>query len=101
MSDTPTKVRRSGKIRNRLLIFIVPIVVLMIAALVMIATTLSKKRLTELSIANLDSSISNQGDNIESWLEDNLQFFTTAKTAIEGMNPNDEELQKLLFLRED
>ena len=96
MSGTPTKLRRSGKIRNRLLIFIVPIVVIMIVVLVMIATTLSKKRLTELSTANLDSSISNQGDNIESWLDDNLQFFTTAKTAIEGMNPNDEELQKLL-----
>ncbi|WP_026527354.1 methyl-accepting chemotaxis protein [Butyrivibrio sp. VCD2006] len=96
MSEKTVKVRRSGKIRNRLLIFIVPIVVLMIVALVMIATTLSKKRLTELSTAHLDSSISNQGDNIESWLEDNLQFFSTAKLAIEGMNPNEEELQKLL-----
>ena len=96
MSENPNKIRRRGRIRNRLLIFIVPIVVLTIAVLVIIATTLSKKRLTELSIANLDSSISNQGDNIESWLDDNLQFFTTAKTAIEGMNPTDEELQKLL-----
>ena len=96
MSEKTVKVRRTGKIRNRLLIFIVPIVVIMVAALVLIATTLSKKRLTELATANLDSSISNQCDNIESWLDDNLQFFKTAKLAIEGMNPDDAQLQKML-----
>ncbi|WP_026510475.1 methyl-accepting chemotaxis protein [Butyrivibrio sp. LC3010] len=96
MSESPVKIRRTGKIRNRLLIFIVPIVVITIIVLIMIAASLSKKRMTELATANLNSSISNQADNIESWLDENLQFFKTAKKAIEGLNPNDEELQKLL-----
>ncbi|WP_044916263.1 methyl-accepting chemotaxis protein [Butyrivibrio sp. WCE2006] len=96
MSESPAKIRRTGKIRNRLLIFIVPIVVITIIVLIMIAASLSKKRMTELATANLNSSISNQADNIESWLDENLQFFKTAKKAIEGLNPNDEELQKLL-----
>ena len=96
MSENPTKIRRSGKIRNRLLIFIVPIVVIMIAALVIIATTLSRKRMSELATSNLNTSISNQADNIESWLDDNLQFFTTAKQSIEGLNPDDAQLQKML-----
>ncbi len=96
MSENPTKIRRSGKIRNRLLIFIVPIVVIMVAALVIIATTLSKKRMSELATSNLNTSISNQADNIESWLDDNLQFFTTAKQSIEGLNPDDAQLQKML-----
>ncbi len=96
MSESPVKIRRTGKIRNRLLIFIVPIVVITIVVLIMIAASLSKKRMTELATANLNSSISNQADNIESWLDENLQFFKTAKKAIEGLNPNDEELQKLL-----
>ncbi len=96
MSEKPLKIRRSGKIRNRLLIYIVPIVVIMIAALVLIATTLSKKRMTELATSNLNSSISNQANNIESWLNENLEFFKTAKQGIEGLNPNEEQLQKIL-----
>ena len=96
MSEKPLKIRRSGKIRNRLLIYIVPIVVIMIAALVLIATTLSKRRMTELATSNLNSSISNQANNIESWLNENLEFFKTAKQGIEGLNPNEEQLQKIL-----
>ncbi|WP_026659556.1 methyl-accepting chemotaxis protein [Butyrivibrio sp. AC2005] len=96
MSEKPLKIRRSGKIRNRLLIYIVPIVVIMIAAIVLIATTLSKKRMTELATSNLNSSISNQANNIESWLNENLEFFKTAKQGIEGLNPNEEQLQKIL-----
>ena len=96
MSEKPLKIRRSGKIRNKLLIYIVPIVVIMIAALVLIATTLSKKRMTELATSNLNSSISNQANNIESWLNENLEFFKTAKQGIEGLNPNEEQLQKIL-----
>jgi methyl-accepting chemotaxis protein len=96
MSEKPVKTRRSGKIRNRLLIFIVPIVVIMIAALVIIATTMSKKRMTELATSNLNSSISNQADNIVSWLDENLQFFTTAKQAIEGADLDEAQLQKML-----
>ncbi|WP_408071786.1 methyl-accepting chemotaxis protein [Butyrivibrio sp. JL13D10] len=96
MSEKPVKIRRSGKIRNKLLIYIVPIVVITIVTLVVIATTMSEKRMTELATSNLNSSISNQANNIESWLNENLEFFKTAKQGIEGLNPNDEELQKLL-----
>ncbi|WP_029320450.1 methyl-accepting chemotaxis protein [Butyrivibrio sp. AE3004] len=96
MSEAPVKIKRTGKIRNRLLIFIVPIVVITIVVLVFIASTLSKKRMSELATANLNSSISNQADNIVSWLDENLQFFTTAKQTIEGLNPNDSDLQTIL-----
>ncbi len=93
---TEVKLRKSGKIRNKLLIFIVPIVVLTIIALVFIASYLSEKRMTEMATSELNSSLSNQADNIEAWLDDNLQFFATAKQTIEGLNPDDEELQKIL-----
>lgn len=96
MSDKPIKIRRTGKIRNKLLIFIVPIVVITIVVLIFIAYSLSKKRLSELATANLNSSIANQADNIESWLNQNLEFFSTAKQAIEGQNPDEAQLQKIL-----
>ncbi len=96
MSESPVKVRKSGKIRNKLLIFIVPIVVITIVVLIFIAATLSDRRMTELSTANLNTSIANQGENIEAWLSDNLQFFSTAKTTIEGINPDEATLQSIL-----
>ena len=96
MSENPSKSRKSGKIRNKLLLYIVPIVIIMIAVLVLIATTMSKKRMTELATSNLNTSISNQANNIESWLNENLEFFKTAKQSIEGINPDREELQKIL-----
>ena len=96
MSEKAAKVPKRGKIRNRLLLYIVPIVVIMIAVLVTIATTMSRKRMTELATSNLNTSISNQADNIESWLDENLEFFKTAKQAIEGSEPDSDQLQKLL-----
>lgn len=96
MSKKHAIIRRSGKIRNRLLVYIVPIVVIMIAVLVIIATTMSKRRMTDLATSNLNSSISNQTNNIESWLNENLEFFKTAKQGIEGLNPDEEQLQVIL-----
>ena len=96
MSKKAVNTHRNGKIRNKLLIYIVPIVVVMIVVLVVIATTLSKKRMAELATSNLNSSISNQANNIESWLNENLEFFKTAKQAIEGLNPDEKQLQTIL-----
>ena len=71
------------KIRTKLLLFIVPIVMLTIVALVLISVTLSKKQLSKMAESQLESSITNQGDNIESWLDENLSYFSTVKNDIE------------------
>ncbi|WP_022760776.1 MULTISPECIES: methyl-accepting chemotaxis protein [unclassified Butyrivibrio] len=96
MSDKPTKIRKTGKIRNKLLLYIVPIVVIMIIILIAIASTMSKKRMTELATSNLNSSISNQADNIVAWLNKNLEYFSTAKQSIEAANPDEAQLQTIL-----
>ncbi|XME03026.1 methyl-accepting chemotaxis protein [Lachnospiraceae bacterium C1.1] len=90
------KVRKRGKIRNKLLIFIVPTVVLLVAILVMVTVIIVKDKLTSMTISQLESSLENQGDNIESWLDENLEFFQTAKDTVEGLKANESELQKLL-----
>ena len=90
------KTRKTGKIRNKLLVFIVPTVVVLVAVLVVVTVLIVRSKLTEMTISQLESSLSNQGDNIEAWLEKNIEFFQTAKDTIDGTKPDDEELQELL-----
>lgn len=91
-----TKEKKTGRIRNRLLALIVPTVLVVIAILVAIAGYISSQRMREMAVEELDSSISNQGDNIESWLNENLENFQTVKHAIESLHPDEEGLQDVL-----
>lgn len=44
----------------------------------------------------LNSSIQNQANEIESWLNENLSAFQIVKQTIEGVNPDDNEMQGIL-----
>ena len=44
----------------------------------------------------LESSVVNQANEIEAWLEQNIASFQSAKRTIEKINPNDSELQNML-----
>ena len=84
-------------IRTKLLLLTIPVTIVIVLALVSTSALMSKKRLQEKSEAQLDSSIVNQKDNIESWLDKNLEFFQTAKHTIEMEKPETrEEMTKLL-----
>ena len=78
------KTKKIRKISVKLLTFIIPVVVLTVVALVFIAATLSKNRMTEMATETLESSISNQADNIEAWLSENLEYFSTVKHTMEA-----------------
>lgn len=75
---------------------IIPVVSVLVLVLVAISAKVSSNRLEEMAKNQLNSSISNQLDNIESWMTRNLTFFSTAKRTIEGMHPDNEGLQALL-----
>lgn len=94
--DTKTKKEKTGKIRNKLLLSIVPSVTITIIVLIAVTTVLSRSNMITSAKNELSSSLKNQSDNIESWLAENLQFFSTAKTTIEATQPNDQELQTML-----
>ncbi|MGN0241222.1 MAG: methyl-accepting chemotaxis protein [Candidatus Weimeria sp.] len=84
-------------IRTKLLLLTIPVTIVIVLALVSASALMSKKRLQEKSEAQLDSSIVNQKDNIESWLDKNLEFFQTAKHTIEMEKPETrDEMTKLL-----
>lgn len=87
---------KTGKIRTKLLLYIVPTVVAAVVVLSAISLILSKNSLTSAATGQLESSISNQADNIESWLDENMEFFSTVKYGIEEQQPTEEELQEIL-----
>lgn len=91
-----TKKAKTGKIRNKLLLCIVPSVAITVVVLITVTTILSRNALIKSAKSELSSSLTNQSDNIESWLDENLQFFATAKKTIEAANPTDQELQAML-----
>ena len=55
-----------------------------------------KKIITNYSKNLLNSSIQNQANEIESWLNENLSAFQIVKQTIEGVNPDDNEMQGIL-----
>ncbi len=94
-SSTTVK-KKNKKISSKLLMYILPVVIITVLALVNIAASVSKHRMTEMATETLESSISNQADNIEAWLAENLTYFQTVKHSIESANPTEEELTRIL-----
>ena len=88
--------KKTRKISSKLLTFIIPVVVLTVLALVVIAATLSKNRMTEMAKETIESSISNQADNIESWLSENLEYFSTVKHTMESQHLDTSEIVPFL-----
>ena len=95
MANTKSS-EKHAKIKNKLIALLMPVVLLQVILLVVISGYISSQSLKKMATAQLDSSISNQGDNIESWLQKNLENFSTAKQVIETQKPDDEAMQSLL-----
>lgn len=83
-------------IKTKLLGIILPVVILIVVLLAGISYKISKKTITEYSKNLLDTSVENQVNEIESWLNENLSAFQTVKQAIETTNPADAQLKRLL-----
>lgn len=82
--------------KAKLLCTILPVVLIMVLLLVGISYFISKKVLTGYSQDLLNSSIQNQANEIEAWLNENLSAFQIVKRTIEGTKPSDAELQEML-----
>ncbi len=96
MGETTEKKKKVKSISRKLLMYIVPIVVVTVVILVAVSAELSKKKMSEMATETLESSISNQADNIEAWLNKNLTFFSTVKYSIETSGIDDTDLQRVL-----
>jgi len=94
--STQQSEKRVVRIRDKFLLSIMPAIIVFIILIIVIAGLLSERMIKKLSEAALDSSVSTQSDNINSWMNENLENFSTIKNTIEAMHPNAEELQSLL-----
>ena len=83
-------------IKAKLLGTILPVVAIMVLVIAATSYLISKNIITEYSQNLLSSSIANQANEIESWLNENLSAFQTAKQVIERTNPDEEALQLIL-----
>lgn len=83
-------------IKAKLLAVILPIVIVIVGLLTVISYLVSKNVIAGYSENLLSSSIENQGNEIEAWLNENLSAFQAIKHNIEQTRPNDIQLQILL-----
>ena len=83
-------------IRTKLLGIILPVVVIIVAVLVGISYVISRTTIEEDSENLLNTSVENQVNQIEAWLEENLSAFGAVKQSIETMGLSDTQLQQLL-----
>lgn len=83
-------------IKTKLLGIILPVVIVIVVLLVGISYKIFKRIITQYSQNLLDTSVENQVNEIESWLNENLSAFRTIKQTIEATNPTSTQLQQLL-----
>lgn len=88
--------KKIRSIKAKLLGTILPVVAVMVLAIATTSYLISRNIITEYSQNLLSSSIANQANEIESWLDENLSAFQTVKRAIEGTRPDEETLQGIL-----
>lgn len=83
-------------IKVKLLGIILPVVIVIMILLVGILYYISKNIIKDYSENLLRSSIENQTNQIEAWLDENLSAFRTVKQAIEQTSPGGQQLQAIL-----
>lgn len=83
-------------IKVKLLGIILPVVIVIMILLVGILYYISKNIIKDYSENLLRSSIENQTNQIEAWLDGNLSAFRTVKQAIEQTSPGGQQLQAIL-----
>ncbi|MCI5919626.1 MAG: methyl-accepting chemotaxis protein [Roseburia sp.] len=90
------KQKKMVPIMTKLLGTILPVVIVIVLLLVGVSYFISKSIITGYSKSLLNSSIENQSNEIESWLNENLAAFQSVKQTIEGTVLDEEGLQAVL-----
>ncbi len=88
--------KKMRPIKAKLLGTILPVVAVMVLVIASTSYLISRNIITEYSKNLLSSSIANQANEIESWLDENLSAFQTVKQVIEQTHPDEAALQRIL-----
>lgn len=88
--------KKKRSIKVKLTFTIIPVVSILLLILVGLSYSISSKMLQRDANDLLESSVKSQATRIESWLNENLSAFQTAKKTIETTNPSPEQLPGIL-----
>ncbi len=83
-------------ISTKLLGIILPVVIVIVVILVSISYSISRSAIKKTSENLLNTSVENQVNEINAWLNDNVSAFGAVKQAVESMPLTDMQLQQLL-----
>ena len=90
------KRKKKRSIKVKLTFTIIPVVSILLLILVGLSYSISSSMLQRDANDLLESSVKSQATRIESWLNENLSAFQTAKKTIETTNPSPEQLPGIL-----
>lgn len=83
-------------IKTKILAAVSALVLILVLILIIVSYTISKNIITDQSMQLLELSTKNQASQIEAWMTENLNVFSTFKQDIETMDYTEAQLQSLL-----
>jgi methyl-accepting chemotaxis protein len=94
--NLPNSSAKFISIKTKLLIVIIPVVILIVMSLVLISYSVTSTAIQKSSNQLLESSVDNQANEIESWLNGNLSALQTIKKVLEGLSLSQLSVQTML-----
>jgi methyl-accepting chemotaxis protein len=83
-------------IKTKLLLVIIPVVILIVMSLVLISYNVTSTAIQKSSNNLLESSVENQANEIQNWLNGNLSALQTIKKVMEGLSLSKLSVQTML-----
>lgn len=96
MREQKAQKKSITSIKTKILAAVSALVLILVLILIIVSYTISKNIITDQSMQLLELSTKNQASQIEAWMTENLNVFSTFKQDIETMDYTDAQLQSLL-----
>lgn len=99
MENSDSKKIKSSRflsIKARILLYILPLIIAVIAILIIVSYTKSEKIIEKKSYSMLESSCKNQALQIEDWMSENLNTFNVIKRSLDSTDYSMDQMKKVL-----
>ena len=96
MREQKAQKKSITSIKTKILAAVSALVLILVLILIIVSYTISKNIITDQSMQLLELSTKNQASQIEAWMTENLNVFSTFKQDIETLDYTDAQLQSLL-----
>lgn len=96
MREQKAQKKSITSIKTKILAAVSTLVLILVLILIIVSYTISKNIITDQSMQLLELSTKNQASQIEAWMSEKLNVFSTFKQDIETLDYTDAQLQSLL-----